>query len=138
MEWRYLSWDCTELEFLTCLTEGLRPAFNPDTEIPRLLRHLEAVLEPEDAAKEAEEYSKELQSEQPVMNEPEWAYFLCSPGEGTTLLEENRTWVSLRRKPNDFKFMKRLSREQSKWPIIVRVRQTSLLFPQACPVPTDI
>jgi hypothetical protein len=121
MKWLYLDWNCTELEFVKALAENSRPAFDPEAEIPRLLRHLETVFEPEDAAKEAEEYSKELQSLQPVKNEPEWTYFLCTPHEGTTFVE-NRTWTPLRRQPNDVKMMKRLSREQSKWPIIVRVR----------------
>ncbi|KAK4106466.1 hypothetical protein N658DRAFT_502927 [Parathielavia hyrcaniae] len=122
MNWRYLNWDCTEGEVLRCLNDYSRSSFSPENVLGRLLRDLDTIHHPEDAVMEAEKLGNELQAPKPVQNEPEWSYFLCGLDDATIPIEDI-TWTSLRLSPNDFKVMKRMSREQSRWPIIFRRSQ---------------
>jgi len=120
MQWRNLDWNCVENEVVQALNAFSRPLFSPDSVLARQLKDLETIHHPEDAAKEAQDLANKLKTREPVKNEPEWFYFLCSASEANIPLD-NRTWTPLRKQPNDIKMMKRLSREQSKWAIIVRV-----------------
>jgi len=120
MQWRNLNWNCVENEVVQALNAFSRPLFSPDSVLARQLKDLETIHHPEDAAKEAQDLSNKLKTREPVKNEPDWFYFLCNASEANISLDK-RIWTPLRKQPNDIKMMKRLSKEQSKWAIIVRV-----------------
>jgi hypothetical protein len=128
MEWRNLNWNCAETEVVKCLEAFSRPLFGPESVLARQLADLATIHHPEDAAKEAQDLASELQARGSVAHEPDWLYFLCNTGDAMVPLAE-RTWTPLRRQPNDFKMMKRLSREQGRWAIIIRVSRFSPLLP---------
>ncbi|KAK4149212.1 hypothetical protein C8A00DRAFT_19071 [Chaetomidium leptoderma] len=120
-KWRTLPWSCAENAVVRCLEAFSRPLFTPESTLATHLKRLEIIHGPEDAAKEAQDLANELNSQRPLKDDPEWFYFLCGVNDATVPMEE-RDWQPLRRMPNDFKIMKRNSREVGKWPIIVRSR----------------
>src|SRR5690242_9135213 len=126
MQWRTLPWSCAENAVVRCLEAFSRPLFTPESILATHLKRLEIIHGPEDAAKEAQDLANELKFQQPIKDDPEWTYFLCGGNDATVPMEE-RDWQPLRRMPNDFKIMKRNSREVGKWPIIVRVSQIFLV-----------
>ncbi len=119
MVWRNLNWGCTEDEVVRSLEAFSRPNFSLASVLGRQLKDLETIHYPEDAAAEAQELANKLKSRQPVTTELSWLYFLCSANEARVPLAK-RAWLPLRQ-PNDVKVMKRMSREQGKWAIIIRV-----------------
>lgn len=127
MQWRNLNWNCVENEVVQALNAFSRPLFGPDTVLARQLKDLDTIHHPEDAAKEAQDLANELKARQPVKNDPGWFYFLCNASEANISLD-TRTWTPLRKQPNDIKMMKRLSKEQRKWAIIIRVGRSNPPF----------
>jgi hypothetical protein len=120
MKWHTLSWNCTENQLVKSLEAYSNPRFSHAAVRKRLLDDLDTIHHPEDAAKEAQALTTELQSQPPEENESDWLYFLCGHQDTTTPLGQ-RDWIRLRRQPNDMKLMKRQSREESKPAIIIRV-----------------
>ena len=119
MKWRLLSWYCSEDDVLRTVDAFSRPSFTPESVLGKYLRDLELIHHPKDMANEARDLANELRSRQPEENEPAWSYFLCNASEVAIPLED-RTWTPLQQ-PNDIKMMKRLSRERSRYAIMIRV-----------------
>ncbi len=124
MKWRVLNWDCTADAILHTVEAFSRPSYTPEKALAKYLRDLELIHHPEAAAKEAQDLANELKSQQPDQNESTWSFYLCNRSE-VAIPFEDRTWTPLR-KTNDIKLMKRLSREQSRYAIIIRVSQLLL------------
>lgn len=120
MKWHAFSWNCPEGDIILALEAYSRPSYSLASVLDTQLRYLEAIHHPEDAAKEAEELSEQLKAPQVPGNESGWVYFLCGRDEADVPLED-RDWSQLRKQPNDVKMMKRSSREQGKWPVVIRV-----------------
>jgi hypothetical protein len=124
MKWHTFSWNCPEGDIVLALEAYSRPSYTPASVLDTQLKYLEAIHHPENAAKEAEDLAAKLKASQAPKNEPQWLYFLCAQDEADVLLEE-RDWAQMRKQPNDIKMMKRMSREQGKWPVIIRVGSVS-------------
>ena len=131
MKWRLLSWDCTEDAILRTAHAFSRPSYTREKVLGKYLRDLELIHHPESAAKEARDLSNELRSQQPDQKESSWSYYLCNSSE-VAIPFEDRTWTPLKQL-NDIKLMKRLSRERSRYAIIIRVSQTLLPYARLHP-----
>jgi hypothetical protein len=125
MKWHSFPWSCPEGDIVLALEAYSRPSYTPASVLDTQLKYLEAIHHPGNAAKEAEDLAAKLKASQAPKNEPQWLYFLCAQDEADVLLEE-RDWAQMRKQPNDIKMMKRMSREQGKWPVIIRVSSVSL------------
>jgi hypothetical protein len=120
MKWNSLNWACTAQTVLECMEVYSRQTYHPLDMIPRQVRELGCIHQPEDAATEAQALAVELTSQSRIVGgEKPWAYFLCKSSEGNRRMED-QAWTPLGNL-DDIRMMKRLAREHSMWPIIMRV-----------------
>ncbi|GAB1320461.1 hypothetical protein MFIFM68171_10671 [Madurella fahalii] len=118
MKWDYMDWKCNEEAIAGRLNGSSPPQHDTEALLPRQIRELKRINDPEDGKSEARAMIKELESPKAVENEALWSYFIYDGKKGSRRMEDQH-WTPLSR-ASDFSKMKRLARERGQFPVFMR------------------
>lgn len=127
MRWFKFPWNSAEQPIINAINAftgtAQKPSFCHTYALNSLITQLEAIHHPETTAQVAEDMIAMVRAQGPIRESAEdrWAY-MFSDWDKVGQPLENMGWRNVDKSLNDIKRLRRLSREQGKWPIFVRVR----------------